>query len=532
MAKRALKSSKDNGAKVNVDNMVANSLAMINNDFTSQMRTINSTLLSRAQLSKSWMDPRRNIDDECGYPQGFSVGQFKEMYDRESIAARVVEVLPQETWKITPHIYETESLEDETEFEKDWKDLSTSLSVGPDDEDDESYFTDEKANPIWELLSRADKLSGIGHFGLIFLGVDDGLSLDQPIQFGSRKHKLLFIRVIDESLITINKSESDRTNKRYGRPISYNITFNDPTLSQGVSTVDVQNQEVHWTRVIHVADNLDSSEVFGVPRQRPVFKRLMDLAKLYGGSAEMYWKGAFPGISLETHPELGGDVDLPSDIKEQIENYQNGLQRMLAIAGTTAKSLAPQVVDPSAQIDVQLDAICIKLGMPKRIFMGSERGKLASTQDDTTWKERIKGRRLNYVTPRIIVPFINRLIALGVLSKPKDKFKLKWSDVDVLDPAKKSEISLRRTDAMTKYVSGNVQKVIKLEDWLSKEMGYSNDEAMEIVSRREEDPMLKPDVPVGGFIDGSKQPGIPADKGKDKIRVPENSGRMVGEGET
>src|SRR3990167_4660420 len=136
----------------------------------------------------------------------------------------------------------------------------------------------------------------------------------------------------------------------------------------------------------------------------------------------MYWRGALNGLSFETHPQLGGDVDTDDDaFKDMIENYRSGLQRDIKTVGYTVKSLAPTVSDPTPFIDGQITAICIKLGMPQRIFMGSERGELASTQDDSSWNDRLKHRQEMYVTPCIIIPFIDRMIATGVLPKPSGK---------------------------------------------------------------------------------------------------------------
>ena len=146
----------------------------------------------------------------------------------------------------------------------------------------------------------------------------------------------------------------------------------------------------------------------------------MDLDKLYAGSAEMYWRGAFFGLAFETHPQLGPDAEIDEDaIKNTMEQYMNGLQRYFGLEGMSAKSIAPQVVEPNKQIEAQLDAVCIELGIPKRVFMGSERGELASSQDADTWNDRLKDRQDNVVTPNIVIPFVNRLISLGILPKPE-----------------------------------------------------------------------------------------------------------------
>jgi hypothetical protein len=102
--------------------------------------------------------------------------------------------------------------------------------------------------------------------------------------------------------------------------------------------------------VIHVNDVHDvagSSEIFSPPRMRPVLNRILDLQKIYGAAGEGYWQGAFTGVSLETHPQLGGDVTIDSaDVRSQLENYMNSLQRWLAITGMSAKTLSPTVTDP------------------------------------------------------------------------------------------------------------------------------------------------------------------------------------------
>jgi len=532
-----------NGSVLTQNEMVQHGILSMVRGFQENIAVINETLGRRKLFQDKWLDPRRNINDECGYPSTsvLTVQDYKELYERESTAARVVEVVPQETWKVNPYIYETEDIEEQTAFEKALEELSTKLSgrlgeeTSIDGEDVGSWFKDEQLNPIWEILFRIDKLSGIGHYGVLLLGIGDGQGLDKPVALNSEGNtELLYIRAFDESLAVIATYEVNKTNKRYGQPNFYNLTLSDPNASGLNANIDTV--KVHWSRIIHIADNIDSSELYGTPRQRPVLNRLLDLTKLYGGSAEMYWKGAFPGISLETHPELGGDVELPSDIKDQMENWMNGLQRYLAIAGTTAKSLAPQVVDPSNHIDGQLDAICIKIGIPKRIFMGTERGKLASTQDESTWNERVSARRKNYATPRIIVPFINRLIILGVLPKPENGFRVGWGEEETLKAGEQADIAVKRLNAMTSYVAGNLQRLMSPQDFLVRELGYNPEKAREILEARKEVAMLTPEVPKEleepGQGDQDGNPKLPAKQGKDPRRMSSDSKRMDGPGES
>ena len=244
----------------------------------------------------------------------------------------------------------------------------------------------------------------------------------------------------------------------------------------------METKQVHWTRIVHIADDKNSSEIFAVPRQRPVWNRLLDIRKLYGGSAEMYWKGAFMGLSIESHPVLGGDIPAMEDpafiksLKQEIEAYQNSLQRNLLTTGMSVKTLAPQVKDPTPQIDAQIKAICIQKGIPKRIFEGSERGELASSQDSRAWHSRLKKRQNDYVTPGIVVPFTDRLILLGVLPQPKEYF-VKWPDLDTLTEEEQAVVALKRTEALAKYVQGSVESIIAPMDFLTRILGMEEQEA-------------------------------------------------------
>lgn len=435
-----------------------------------------NALTSRSQLVRSLLDPRRDIDDECGYPKSeeLTVDEYRTLYDRESIATRVVEVWPKESWKVQPTIFETGDVGQDSEFDKVWKEVSDSLG-------DESWHRQEEGNKLWSHLEQADIDSGIGSYGIILLGFDDGKELSEPVKF-KKGMRLLSVHVFDESLAGITIFESDRNNKRFGRPVQYSVTFNDPKEQlQAAIGVTTTTMRVHHSRVTHVADTL-SSKVIAIPRLRPVYNRIYDLRKLYGGSGEMYWRGAFPGLSFESNPQLAGDIDISlEDIRGQMENYSNGLQRWLATIGMQVKSLAPQVVDPTPQIDAYLKAICIQLEVPKRVFEGSELGELASSQDARAWNGRLQHRQATYITPKIIVPFVDRLISVGVLPEPPEGYNVVWPDLESLTDLEQATIAVQRTEAMAKYVQGNVEAIFTPMDFFVRVLGMTAEEAAEVL---------------------------------------------------
>lgn len=292
---------------------------------------------------------------------------------------------------------------------------------------------------------------------------------------------LLYLRVFDESLVQVTQYEADIRNPRFGQPLMYLITLNDPQQPHTGVGLPLATVRVHWSRVIHVADNRKNSEVFGIPRMLPVINRLLDLRKLYGGSAEGYWKSSSPIISLETNPNLGGDVVVDqTTVKNTMYQIFNSLQRHMVWAGLTAKTLAPQLIDPSPHINMQIEAVCIEMECPVRVFKGSERGELASSQDDSAWNDRLRGRQQSYVTPFVIVPFFDRLIMLGILPTPK-QYYIDWPDLDAQTDSQKAQIMLQRTQAYAAYVSGNVESIFQPVDFMTEIDGIEVGKAQDIV---------------------------------------------------
>lgn len=450
-----------------------------------------STLRNQLALLSSgsdvyFPDSKRNVALECGYvpTEKVNVHSYRTLYDREPIPARVVDLEPSESWQVSPEVFETPEPDNTTPFEQAWIDLAEELQeFGP--------YESEKGHPVWEYLERLDKVSGIGHYGTLLIGIDDGLEMTQPAiinpENADKKQQLLYLVPLDESVCQIANIETDLTNPRYGMPTTYHIKLAPPVGSHALHS-DSRTITVHWTRVLHVADNLVNGEVYGTPRMKKVYNRLYDLHKLYGGSAEMYWQGAFFGLSFETHPNAPTkaltEVE-KAQMRDQIAAYRSGLQRYLTSRGQTVKSLSPQVADPASWIDKQLEAICIEKQVPKRVFMGSERGELASSQDMKSWSKRMRKRQEKYLVPRIIVPFINRLIGLGVLPRP-ERYFLRWPDIEEQAPLEKAQLAATITEALSKYVTSGADQLIEPFQYLTKVIGLEEELVEEIIEDTDE----------------------------------------------
>lgn len=440
----------------------------------------NVLMTSRADMLSHLFDPRRDIDEECGYPTNITDHQYRRMYDR-GLGRRVVGLYPSETWKEFPDIYEDADPDTETPFEA----ALTKL---------------DKSRHLLHFLERADELSGVGSYGIILWGFNDGKALNEPVEGFERwaestgdmeakptapERKLLFIRALDASLVTIADFEQDVTNPRYGLPIFYNITLADPRHQQndGGAQPNATQTKVHWTRVTHIADNRKTSEVMGTPRQEAVWDRLYDLRKILSGSGEMFWRGGFPGLSLETQTGTDGAELDEEGTRAMMQDYMNGLQRYIALTGMSAKSLAPQIADPTQSFEAQVKAICITLAVPYRVFMGIEEGVVSGDQATKAWDTRLANRQARYVTPMIINPVLQRLIDAGVLPPTAEPmgWTVEWPPLEAPDELRDADVTVKKTEALAKYVQGGVDTLIPPLEFLTIFCGLDEDTAETIL---------------------------------------------------
>ena len=463
---------------INEEEPEQNQPVFTNEQFSHLAGIIQNNFIYRRETLQRLLDPTRDIDKECKYPITIDKEDYKSMFKRMGVGTRVVYLWPEESWPNDPEVHETED-STETAFEKEVKKLSERI-------------------PLFNYLFRADVLSGIGQYGVLLLGIDDGLELNKPITSINEKgettgkpstRKLLYLRPFDESQVEIKSWENDVNNPRFGYPKSYKLKFLDET-NNSISAIDLRGEaEVHWSRIIHIADNRTSSEIVGTPRMEPVWNNLLDIKKIAGGSAEMFYRGGFPGLALELSPDVqksGNQIEVDTDALEaQMLKYGEGLQRWLYTTGLTAKSLAPQVADPVGHLECAVKLVAMSLGVPYRLLLGTEEAKLAGNQDKRAWIGRVAKRQTSYCTPRIVRPFFDRLIAIGVLPQPGENYMVTWPDLDAPTDADVAATALTRTDAMAKYVAGGVNELVPPKEYFTIFHKMSVEEAEAIATAAE-----------------------------------------------
>lgn len=380
------------------------------------------------------------------YPLNITYDDYVQKYKRQDIANRIVKAPVQGTWRDDPIIYEAKDTD--TPFEEEFSNLAVDTKL---------YF----------YLSKLDILSTLGRYAVLFLGLNDDTDPALP---AAKAEGLSYVTPIPENRATIQTWEQDVSSPRYGLPLTYSITAN-------METNATVNRTVHWSRIIHVAENTLDSDVYGIPYLEPVYNRLLGLEKLSGGSPEMYWRGARPGYTAQSSDNTIITDSQLDHLQEQLSAFVNNMQRWLYVEGMEISSLAPQVVSPTDHVEVQLMLISAATRIPLRILTGSERGELASSQDERAWLSYLEERRAHTAENTILRPFIDRIISLGVIASPASgEYFIEWEPLLILSEKEKAEVANLKTTALKTYLESiGGSDIIPVETFLGM-LGFSKEE--------------------------------------------------------
>lgn len=427
-----------------------------------EFQVMGSEIISRADLARRagiTFEDTRDLWKAVGYPRLITFEDYWENYQRGGVGKRIVEAEPKACWRQHPEVEQKmekgERGEEgvKTPFEQAWIDLVRERNV-------------------FHYFQRADILSRIGRYGVLLIGFDDQRnSLEDEV---TRATKVLYLRPYKEDHVVVDQYETDETSERLGLPLIYRLTVSNNEVKGGTKSI-----RVHWTRVLHIAEGMTENDIEGTPIQKAVWNNLLDLHKVVGSCGEMFFRGAFPGMVFKLMEGAKFGKQTKAAFESEIESYMHNLQRTLKVQGMDIDQLSPQIADPSPTVEVIITIIATTLGYPKRILEGTERGELASSQDENAWNRKIEDRMENYCTPIFIRQFLNRLILVGVMQDVE--YEVKWSDISTPTEKEKADVSKVKTEAIATYAnSSGADQVVPLEIWMKEVMGFGHDTIEEI----------------------------------------------------
>lgn len=421
-----------------------------------------TSAISRSQVAQRWgtsFDGNRDLYAVLGYNRTPTFDDYMSAYERGDIAARIIDAKPESTWRRTPVVSNDSDPKSFTDFEAAWAQIA-------------------KQRRVFHYLERVDRLSGIGEYGCLLIGTDDVRKQDDMarpmIKLRKGPASVLYLVPLTEKSAEIMTFDTEPSSERFGLPETYAVTLTGLESNTGILTPAALAKNgkftVHWSRMIHVAEGLRENDVFGTPRLKAVFNRLYDVDKIAGGSAEIFWQAAKRVMVLQAKDGFSA-VDDDGAMNEMMDELIHGIRRVIDVQGYEVKTLDPSEVKPDEAFRVALALISGVTGIPQRILIGSEQGKMASTQDETNWNGRIADRQINFAEPTILRPFIDRLIKVGALPQPGNEYTITWKSLFELSDKEKAQIGLLKARAVAQY-TGKAgenfevnQEVVPLEEF-------------------------------------------------------------------
>lgn len=371
------------------------------------------------------------------------------LYERDPVAGRVVDMPPKTTWRTPPEVFEGEDQDKATAtaFEAAWTDLVKRLK-------------------LWRQLERVDRLARVGRYAVLLLGVkgptDQELKEPMERMVGGTKD-LLYLACYAEKFAAIKTWEVDQKNPRFGLPLTYEIN-----LSSGITAFKDKKVLVHASRIIHVAEDPLTDEVYGRPALKRILNPLSDLLKVTASTGEAYWQLAARILTGSIDPAVTeikeGQMD---SMGEALEEMVHDLRRQFVGQGVDLKWLTGEPPKASDALDVYKAMIAVGSGIAARILFGSEQGQLASSQDERAYFGMINERQEHHAEPMILRPFIDRLVEADGLPKPGvDGYNVVWPALFELSDKEIAEANLTRAKSAKELtpMGGDPRELVEVDE--------------------------------------------------------------------
>jgi len=404
---------------------------------------MNSYLTSRMAIGRGLgqqFGGERELYEVFGYTKTPAYDNYLNIYEREGLGTRIADAPPEETWRLHPILVEGDNktideLDDPSPMQKDFSALA--------DEHD-----------IWSQIREADVSLAMSKFSILFLGMPG-----KPEDEVKKSGKLFYVTSHDEGDAIVDEStiSTDPEDPRFGLPERYNITIDAKKNKQ---------VPVHYSRVIHIKEGKDRRSfprIYGLPRFQSILNRLFDMEKVIGAGSEAFWLLIRKGMALSakegmTLPQTG--TPEYEALQDEVDEYEHGLRRVMRLVGMDVTELGSQPVDAGGQFNVIVSYIAGATHIPQRILLGSERGELASSQDEYNFSKYIKSRQLNFAEPYILRPLIKRLGELGLMKVP-EVYTVHWQDLFQLTDLEQADLATKVAGAIS-TVSGGAPETVML----------------------------------------------------------------------
>lgn len=398
---------------------------------------------------------KRDVYEVAGYPsvtdlEGVDAfDYFWDRYERDEIAGRIVDLAPATCWSKPPRMGEPD-MDDGTQLTEAFHGLADRIG-------------------LWRHMERIDKLSRIGRYGALLIGVrgdGDDAALQNEMPRMSGPDDVLYLSPFTERHARIKEYDGDPASPRYGLPMFYELD-----LSIGLTTQQRNPQQamvtVHHSRILHVAEGLLEDDVFGRPALKRVFNRLLDLEKVAASTGEGFWQLASRILTAELDPKAEASDATIAAMGEALEEIMHDLRRQFIGQGAKLEWMGGDPVDPSGAAKMYQQLIAAGANIPTRILFGSETGERASSEDMKQWLGFCAGRQEIHCEPNLVRAFADRMIEYGALPEPTTGgYYLDWPALFTENEKEIAERNKILTDAAKALtpIGGDPGELVTIDD--------------------------------------------------------------------
>lgn len=368
-------------------------------------------------------DAKHSHYKDFGWPQSVTFAQLYAMYNRNGLARAGVQKTVLKTWQDAPELWESEDPA-ESQTEKEIR----------------QRFDDLR---LWQAFASADRRALVGGWSGVILRLRDDKAFDQPVE-RVRGGLDGLAEVIPAwgglgAQLEVAEWETDQWLETYGQPKMFKFTES----AVGQSQQQTRQFHVHPDRVLVWSED---GTVHARSLLEPGYNDLMDAEKVKGAGGEGFWKTARGSLALEADKDVDlakmaqamgvPPTELADAMNDQVEDFQKGFDKMLALQGMTAKTLPIQLPSPEHFFAIAVQSFAASINIPVKILIGNQTGERASTEDARDWAQSNNARRVNFCRP-LIGTFVQRMERFGIL--PERDWHIHWADLTEAGLAEKIE---------------------------------------------------------------------------------------------
>lgn len=379
----------------------------------SEQLAVLSEALSRLQFARAHglqYNRERDIYEVGGYPRLITFIDLWDLYSRDPVAAQVIDMIPDTTWRNPPELTQGNKTEG-TEFLDGFQSLVDRLN-------------------LWNRFGRADRLARIGRYGVLFIGtpVSNDTEFREEMSPMSGPDDVLYLAAYHENEAQIKEWVTDPGDPRFGLPLVYDIKLSGSTTAQFKERPGSKSILAHWSRVIHIAEDLTGDDVYGRPILQTIFNDLMDLQKISTSTAEGFWQMVAGILQVNIDKEVQVAPDELEKLDNDLQEIYHDLRRYIILRGGTLERTGGITPNPAEAANLSITRIAAGSRIPKRMLFGSEIGERSSTEDQKSYLGMIQERQLQFAEPMILREFIDRLITYRGLDSPEggEDFEIVW----------------------------------------------------------------------------------------------------------